>query len=339
VSNPPGSVPCPALHPLRFERIHLPSNEVMPGMAWLGGHWMGDAPDALPLPLLSPTRPVFDGWLSNTNVGEIQRHGPVRYRTDGHWLYGVVEIDDREIGLQAAAHDAYAAIFEVLESKACPHLLRLWNYFPDVNLEVQGLERYRQFNTGRQDAFMRAQRSAFEGAPAACALGSREGLLRVNVLAGRDAPLAIENPRQVSAYRYPPTYGPRAPTFSRAALVDAGAGRSAFFISGTASIVGHLSVHVGDIRLQTEETMANMAAVRDSAAAASGIYLAAEDMTYTLYLRRPADLGVVRAVFERAVGPQSKAATEAVYLLADICRSDLLIEIEAHGFQPTGAVP
>jgi chorismate lyase / 3-hydroxybenzoate synthase len=339
VSNPHGSVPCPALRPLSFERLRLPSNEVMPRAAWLGGHWMGDAPDALPLPLLSPTSPVFDGWLCNTDVGDIQRHGPVRYRTDGHWLYGVVEIDDREIGLQTAAHDAYAAIFEVLESNACPHLLRLWNYFPDVNLEVQGLERYRQFNTGRQDAFMRAQRSAFEGAPAACALGSREGPLRVNVLAGREAPLAIENPRQVSAYRYPPSYGPRAPTFSRAALVDVGAGRSALFISGTASIVGHLSVHVGDIRRQTEETMANMTAVRDSAAAASGVYLCAEDMTYTLYLRHAADLGVVRKVFERVVGPHSKAAAEAVYLLADICRADLLIEIEAHGFKSKGAAP
>ncbi len=300
---------------------------------------MGDTPDGLPLPLLAPTGAVFDGWLSSGDLGQLQRHGPARYRTDGQWLYGLVEIDDREIGLQAAARDAYATIFEILASSACPHLLRLWNYFPDVNLEVQGLERYRQFNAGRQDAFMGAQRSAFEGAPAACALGSRKGLLRVNFLAGCLAPLAIENPRQVSAYRYPPSYGPRAPTFSRAALVDVGAGCSALFISGTASIVGHLSVHVGDIRLQTEETMVNMAAVRDSAASASGIYVAAEDMIYTLYLRRAADLGVVREVFERAVGPNTKAATEAVYLLADICRADLLIEIEAHGFQPTGAAP
>lgn len=342
MSEPSDRLACTESPPLRFERLRLKANEAAAELPWLGGHWLGDAPDALPLPLLFPAGAVFDGWLSSANVGELQHHGPAHYRSDGQWLYGWVEIDDRTMGLQAAAHQAYTALFEVLTQNACPHLLRLWNYFSGVNVETQGLERYRQFNIGRQEAFMQANRSAFDGAPAACALGARDGLLRVYFLAGRQVPRAIENPRQVSAYRYPSSYGPRAPTFSRAALVDAGGGRSALFISGTASIVGHVSVHTGDVRRQTEETMANVQAVRDSAASASGVYLAAQDMSYTLYLRHAADLAVVREVFERAVGPHSKAASEAVYLLADICRADLLVEIEAHGFheaygfQPTG---
>jgi chorismate lyase / 3-hydroxybenzoate synthase len=339
VSEPADQPACPEPPPLRFERLRLNANEAPAAGPWLGGQWLGDAPGALPLPLLSPTGAVFDGWRSSSDVGELRQHGPAHYRCDGQWLYGWVEIDDRSIGLQAAAHQAYTAIFEVLAQSACPHLLRLWNYFSGVNVETQGLERYRQFNIGRQEAFVQAQRSAFDGAPAACALGARDGLLRVGFLAGRQVPLAIENPRQVSAYRYPSSYGPRAPTFSRAAWVDAGGGRGVLFISGTASIVGHASVHLGDVRRQTEETLVNMTAVRESAGATTGVYVAPQDLCYTLYLRHATDLPVVREVFELAVGANSNAARNAVYLLADICRSDLLIEIEAHGFQSTRIPP
>ena len=261
----------------------------------------------------------------------------MRYATDGHWLHGLAEIDDRIDGLQVASRRAYADLFEVLAANACPNLLRVWNYLADINRETDGNERYRQFNAGRQQAFIDARRSAFEGSPAASALGTRDGRMRVYFLAGRKPPLAIENPRQVSAYRYPDTYGARSPTFSRAALVDVGGERQALFISGTASIVGHTTVHVGDVRKQTEESLLNIATVRQIGGERAGVPFAADALVYTIYVRRPADLGVVREVFEAAVGAGSVAAREAIYLQADICRSDLLVEIEAHGFTHIGA--
>ena len=192
-------------------------------------------------------------------------------------------------------------------------------------------------SAGRQQAFTKAGRSAFDGAPAACALGTAAGPLRVYFLAGTKPPFAIENPRQVSAYRYPDRYGPRSPTFSRAALIDAGDGRQALFISGTASIIGHETVHVGDVRRQTEESLVNIGAVLGAAAAGAGGPIDVQGLTCTVYLRHAADLPVVREVFERHVGADSRAARDAVYLRADICRADLLVEIEAHGFVNTGA--
>lgn len=194
------------------------------------------------------------------------------------------------------------------------------------------MERYRHFNAGRQQAFIDARRSAFDGTPAACALGTAEGPLRVYFLAGRRAPLAIENPRQISAYRYPATYGARSPTFSRAALADIGGGRQALFISGTASIVGHTTLHLGDVRRQTEESLANMAAVREVASSRAGGAFDASMPIYTVYVRHRSDFATVRDVFERHVGAHSTAAREAIYLQADICRAELLVEIEAHAF-------
>ena len=299
----------------------------------LGGRRLGRGADALDARLLAPAPDVVDAWLGGAPI-ETRRHGSVRYATDGHWLHGVAEIDDRLEGLQVAAQRAYTDLFEVLADSPTPHLLRLWNYLADINLARAGSERYRQFNAGRQLAFLAARRSAFDGAPAASALGTRGGPLRVYFLAGGAAPLAIENPRQVSAYRYPDAYGPRSPTFSRAALANVGAGRQALFISGTASIVGHATVHGGDVRRQTEESLLNIATLLQVAGARAGLTLALRDLVATVYLRHAADLASVREVFERTVGLGSPAARAAAYLEADICRSDLLVEIEAHAWLP-----
>ena len=323
---------------LRFGRWPLAAIDAG-APALLGGHLIGTgdagAPDwpILPCPLLSPAAPAFDAWLAD---GEIRRgrHGSLHYATNDEWLYGWAEIDELglEGGLQAASHRIYAELFEALDASRTPQLLRLWNYIADINRDGDSLERYRHFNVGRQQAFLEAGRSAFDNAPAACALGTAPGPLRVYCLAGRQAPTVIENPRQVSAYRYPDQYGPRSPSFSRAALAEIGGGRCALFISGTASIVGHASMHVGDVRRQTEESLANIRAIREVAGARAQRRFDTGDLVYTVYVRHRADLAAVREVFERHVGADAAAARGAVYLQADICRADLLVEIEAHGF-------
>lgn len=298
--------------------------------------------------LLSPETAVLDGWYSQSAAEfkvkvevEQRQHGCVSYASDGYWLHGCAEVDEMPLegGIHAAAQRAYADIFAVLASSATPHLLRLWNYLADITALADGEERYHQFNAGRQQAFADAQQSAFEGAPAACALGHRGGPLRVYFLAGRQPPMVIENPRQVSAYRYPSDYGPRSPTFSRAAVVALGGGSTGLFISGTASIIGHLSTHLGDVRRQTEETLTNIAVLCEEAALRSGLDFALCDLICTVYLRRGADLPAVREVFEARVGVGSAAARQAIYVEADICRADLLVEIEAQTFTLTKATP
>lgn len=278
-------------------------------------------------PLLQPRVPVLERWLSPASVSRHQ-HGCVSYATDGRFMHGTACLDETAAGgLEAAAERAYAAIFEVLAASDCTHLARLWNYIADINEAGSGLERYRQFNVGRQRAFLAAQRSAFAGAPAACAMGTRQGPLTVHFLAGRTALRMVENPRQLSAYHYPERYGPRSPTFSRAAVLDLDDAWEALFISGTASIVGHESLHMADVRRQAEETLDNIDAVLRST---PGQAHRAEDLWLTIYLRHAGDLEAVREVIARRLGGGSRAELEAVYLRADICRAELLVEIEAH---------
>lgn len=284
--------------------------------------------------LLHPRAMVHERWLGPGDALVPVHEGCLSYAIDGPLLFGTAVLDDARHagGLRGAATQIYRELFELLACTGRPYLWRVWNYMACINEVAAGLERYRQFNVGRQEAFLEAERSAFVGAPAACALGTSHGPLTVHFIAGRQQPEAVENPRQVSAYHYPSAYGPSAPTFSRAALVDLGAGREALFISGTASIVGHDTRHAGDVRRQTEETLDNIDAVVTRAVAGSALSGPhAHDMSrldYTAYVRHEADLAQVRDTLERRLG-NVPAANRAVYLRADVCRSDLLVEIEA----------
>jgi chorismate lyase/3-hydroxybenzoate synthase len=143
----------------------------------------------------------------------------------------------------------------------------------------------------------------------------------------------------VSAYRYPETYGPRSPTFSRAALADIGDGNVALFISGTASIVGHETVHHGDVREQTRETLRNLQAVIDAANARHRQVRPGRARLRGLRAAPDADTEAVRSVLEGALGADAPMVRHAVYLEADICRSDLLVEIEAHTVAPVSCGP
>lgn len=288
---------------------------------------------AVDLPLLAPAGGRIDAWPARAALRR-GRLGNVQWCEDGQRLFGRLDVDEAGLGLEEATWRAYRALFAALHEAGHPALLRVWNFVPRINDDEAGLERYRQFNIGRQRAFLEAGHAAFEGAPAACALGSRSGPLSIRFLAGRRPALALENPRQVPAWRYSTQFGPRSPTFSRAVLAADGTGQVDLLVSGTASIVGEDSCHAGDVRAQLAETLANLRAVVDAARARSTARFALEQLDCTVYLRDPAQLEPVRADLAAALGAQSRAATAAVYVQADICRRELLLEIEAHARAP-----
>lgn len=236
--------------------------------------------------------------------------------------------------LAAVTRTAYSEMFGCLEALGCPHLLRVWNFLPEINRETGGVERYRQFNEARQEAFRAAGRRTKGQVPAACALGTgRGGPLSLCFLASTEPGIAIENPRQVAAYEYPPQYGEHSPVFSRAMLADAN-GVPLLFVSGTASIVGHRTLHAGDVAAQARETAANLRILIDTANERLGrAAFAAGDLLLKVFLRRRADLDLVAAELRAALAPTAPAR----FIEADICRADLSVEIEAVGVGRTAA--
>jgi enamine deaminase RidA (YjgF/YER057c/UK114 family) len=313
------------------------------GITCIGGPaagWHGELPvQNVAAPLLGRSAGALgEVWYSAESCRSGEWSG-IRFRVDDNVLYGVIDIEEAgtpaegsALPLQRASEDAYRRIFALLDREGYPQLWRAWNYLADINAERDGLERYRQFNIGRHDAFVASGRLARGQVPAACALGTTSGPLTIAFMAGRAAPLPVENPRQVSAYDYPAQYGPRSPTFSRAALAHL-PGQELLFISGTASIVGHRTLHVGDAAGQTRETIANIAALLDAGGriARTQAYRL-DELHYRAYVRRAADHAVVQAVVEELIGP----AAPVIYVQADICRADLLVEIEAMASHPMG---
>ena len=296
----------------------------------------------VPMQRLDAGETICEVWHGRANPTQ-GRCGAIHYCHDDDVLFGVLVLPESmpesaagKTPLQQTTESAYRQVFKLLDTLRYPYLFRFWNYIADINGHSFGQERYHQFNQGRQDAFLAHGREVVGNVPAACALGFRaRGPLTIAFLAGRVAPLNIENPRQISAYQYPQQYGPRSPTFSRASLVQL-VQDEVLFISGTASIVGHATLHPSDVLAQTRETMTNIAAVLAEAnlrARQPSFDLAS--LYYKVYVRRASDLPQIRAELERIVGSEP----HAIYLQADVCRQDLLLEIEATAGHPFVFMP
>ena len=288
-------------------------------------------------PVLGDAREMLEIWRADGRA-QPGTHGRVRYARGGDLLFGSLAVHETQVTspegssrrtpLEIATDLAYREMYAALAAAGNPPLVRVWNYIPDINLDTHGLERYRQFNTARHEASLACGRAVAGGVPAASCLGGASGSpLTIYFLASRRAPDFIENPRQVSAYRYPAQYGPRSPAFSRATILGEGS-EATLFVSGTASIVGHRTLHAGDPAAQTRETLVNIEALLEEAAHRSrSPALRLGKLKYKVYVRDPKDLPVIRAELESAVGPEAGL----LYLKADICRRDLAVEIEAVG--------
>lgn len=269
---------------------------------------------------LAATPAVVEIWEAQGPV-EYGRDGAVRYAHDDQHLFAVVELDERQhSGIQGAAEFVYAELCRFQCASPFPHVLRMWNYADAVNVGAGDLERYRQFCVGRARGL---GESLTETYPAASALGRQHSThsLQVYWLAGRIAGTAVENPRQVSAYRYPHMYGPVSPGFARATLAPDGT----LLISGTASILGHASHHIGDVTAQLDETLRNLdALIAEAARHRPALPAALAPQTFLkVYVRDQTQASVICAHLRNRL-PDAKA----MFLAADICRRELLVEIE-----------
>ena len=231
-----------------------------------------------------------------------------------------------------AAEATYRGLLHLVERKGYPRLLRLWNILEDINETQEGLERYRHFCLGRHEALAALQPGTLTTPPAACGVGAEGGGLCVYFLAAREPGLPIENPRQVSAYRYPSQHGPRSPSFSRGLFKPLGDGGH-FFLSGTASITGHQSRHVGCLGAQVEESLKNVKALIREANKRTGEHFALESRhnTFKAYVRDESHIPEVRDILGRQLDPEASL----IYLRSDICRQELLFEIDGELLVPS----
>lgn len=253
------------------------------------------------------------------------RNGRISYSENGEVVLGHVLVHEvPSVSLDSLIEQAYDEIREFLSDTGYQHPIRFWNYIPAINRIQEGLERYRAFCVGRYAAL--AKQSGFlQTLPAASAVGTDSTGLLVTFLAGNVEPTLVENPRQVSAYKYPAVHGPRRPLFSRSVFINQ-PGWQQIYLSGTASIVGHESRHMDDAVAQAMETCANIRALMGKVREKwDGVHdEAVEPSVLRVYLRESGHRENIQGVLAECLG----ADESTIYLRGDICRSNLLLEVE-----------
>lgn len=283
---------------------------------------LGPLPFAVSGLLARDGQPRYEVWRSVEPVRVASLEGTLCACNDDV-LFAAIEFGDDDEGFEAAALAHYLRLFALIDRAGFPHLLRVWHYLPRIHRDDEGMERYKRFSVSRHEAFLRSGRDIARDAPAASAVGRQPGATVIAFLAGKEPAQPVENPRQVSAYRYPGQYGPRGPTFARAALrtwTDA----QQCFVSGTASIVGHESRHAGDPVAQGEETIRNLQALLRTRE--DGDF---DELLFKVYLRPGTPDAMVVRQLHTAFGERS----DVLLLEAEICRRELLLEIEAMGLR------
>ena len=282
-----------------------------------------DDPRCITVGLEALHEPLVEVWRSAGMVSH-GIDGNLRWSSDDDYLFFAIDVDEGEAGgLDAAAERAYRDITAFIDRRRLagetrPEVLRLWNYLDAINDGAGDEERYRHFCSGRARGLGERARTGFS---AATAIGRRDGrrVLQVYGLAARVGGVAIENPRQVSAWRYPREYGPTAPTFARASLTGAGQ----LLVSGTAAVVGHASQHAGDTLAQIDETLVNL----DELLQASGQLGARQDARHIVlkvYLRDRTEAAAVEA----RIRVRHPDIGGVLLLAGDICRRELRVEVD-----------
>jgi len=299
---------------------------------------IGFAQDAAQLsdkmPCFQVAMPTIDGqstwevWHSQLPVsyGKQQK---LHYSFNDEVLFGHLLLNDDEYSnIEQASEAAYKQRFELLKQQDYPYLLRIWNYFPAINQHQDEMERYRLFCLGRQAALDVYGNFAYSP-PAATAIGTLDHGFQVYFLAAKAPGVQLENPRQVSAFLYPRQYGPVSPAFSRA-TVKTWQDQKHLFISGTASIVGHETQHKDNVLKQLSETIQNIESLVEHGqqTLALSISTASELNLLKVYVRHVDDFPIIKQWLDDYFA-QSQHQPDILYLQGDVCRADLLIEIEA----------
>jgi enamine deaminase RidA (YjgF/YER057c/UK114 family) len=236
------------------------------------------------------------------------------------------------------------------------HVIRTWFYLGGIVADEGDTQRYKELNRARSSFFEGVQFLAgcqtglpqpLSPYPASTGIGTEGRGLMLSCIALATArpdivAMPLENPRQKSAFHYASSYSPKSPKFARALALSCG-NYATIFISGTASIVDSESLHLGDVEAQTHQTIDNIEALisednlRRHGLPGFGSSLEGLGLV-RVYIKRTEDYPKILAVCAQRLGE-----VPAIYTTADVCRPELLVEIEGMAFSrrepsPSGSI-
>ncbi|MBQ2429457.1 MAG: hypothetical protein II274_01250 [Alistipes sp.] len=236
-------------------------------------------------------------------------------------------------GIDAQAETIFTRMSEIprAEGVEINDIVRQWNYIERItHMDANG-QHYQLFNDARSSFYNKCQWS--NGYPAATGIGTQAGGVVVvfdAIKSSEQCSTPIDNPLQISAHAYSQQVlinsidtHKTTPKFERARHIDGT--EPIIHISGTAAIRGEASCEQ-DIIGQTALTMENIDYLTSVENQSSSGVKQPHEMEYAtsrIYIKHRNNLQQVSEWMA-----EHYPTTPALYLWADICRDELLIEIE-----------
>ena len=258
-------------------------------------------------------------------------------------FFGGFVPDEESLDAYERSYSAFTRMRNEVETSQFrfANVFRTWLYQGSIVLPEGDSQRYKELNAARSDFFYGMRflerflpRDVKYGAvyPGSTGIGADDVDVAMSCMAiksQRDDIIVapIENPLQTSAFDYSERYSPQSPKFSRAVAL-AFNDRARVYVSGTASIVDQKTVHVDDPEGQTNQTLDNIEALiageNLERYGVRGFDANLKDLaTARVYVKKPEHYDAIRAICEKRL-----KGVPTVYTYADVCRDDLLVEVE-----------
>ncbi len=261
------------------------------------------------------------------------------------WIYCTDSHPEVAQNVHAATQAGFSRLIKELRhaGSGFEDVVRTWLYLGGITEADGDSQRYMELNRARADYYQTVQFGQNWSRPLSCShypastgigMNGRGVLLTCLALQSHREDIlirALENPQQTPAYDYSQGYSPQSPKFSRAMALRVGKSLTTW-VSGTASIVKSESCHCGDISKQTDQTIDNIAhlistenlATHGLGKPSSGLESMAK---LRVYIKNPEDYAACRSICEKRL-----PAVPILYSIADVCRPELLVEIEGVAF-------
>lgn len=288
-----------------------------------------------------------DKDATNLAYKEVEDLRYARFTTGGEQALLVLGLHAApEQPLQAQAEATFQHLHDLLEREglALTDVVRQWNYVPDILTlhpqEGKTHQHYQLFNEVRKAWY--AKHPFKHGYPAATGIGVKTGPFAIDALVITSRPgfdkKGLSNPHQQNAYQYDQQLlvgdalcgqQKNPPLFERAKLL-AWPGHEQVIVSGTAAILGQETVGLGDVGLQTEVSIRNMLELITPTVTGSQTSFHFNGLR--VYIKHLNDSNTVKAVCQRFFPDVS-----ASFVQADVCRDNLLMEIEGEAVAQSDA--
>jgi len=236
---------------------------------------------------------------------------------------------------------AFEMVMEILqrENLTLNNIVRQWNFIGEILEMKEGFQNYQVFNEVRSEYYNKYRTVA--GFPAATGVGMKYGGVFLDFCAMKpDESLkmkAVSNPSQVNAYEYGQQVlkgmansgsdVKHPPQFERGLLMI-NKTTNTLFVSGTASIIGQETIGKGDVDEQAMVTIENIRNVADLKRIRQ--LIGKDDIgpgkfsLLRVYIKKQDDFKSVKSICNKHF-----PGSPVIFIEADICRDDLLTEIEA----------